>query len=40
MSERTPESLARACFSYTEIYSKVLMTDFYTYSEHTPMRRC
>jgi hypothetical protein len=24
---------ASGCFSYTEIFSKVLMTDFYTYSD-------
>ena len=27
---------ATSCFSSTKIFSKVLVTDFYTNSEHTP----
>jgi hypothetical protein len=37
MSERTPESQCKRLFFLHKIFSKVLVTDFYTYSEHTPV---
>jgi hypothetical protein len=36
VSKRTPESQCKRLFSYTKIFSNVLVTDFYMYPEHTP----
>jgi hypothetical protein len=38
MSEHIPEPTCKRLFSLYKIFSKILVTDFYTYPEHTPLR--